>query len=202
MSHGLADLAVLFVQAPAKKRKTQRQKMEKMYGHRRLPIRAKVSISSQHRKSQIFLLFYMSSIFKVAVSAQGCCHFINGPHFKVHQDQRPQQKIRVYDNYRYFHLFRIESLCSLGQNWGRATQCHKKHVQDWISDNLQAYSTLTCIAVNYWRCTEIVQTEELTLNLPSFHSSNCEIEIKQYGNDFKFVLCVSAHERERSGGCA
>lgn len=124
--------------------------MEKMYGHRRLPIRAKVfyfiTITTLNSTGKV--KFSSSSIWtaslKHAVSAQGCCHFISGPHFKVHQDQRPQQKICVYDNYQYFHLFRIESLCSLGQIWDRASQCHKKHVQDWISDNLQASSYMHC----------------------------------------------------------
>lgn len=77
---------------------------------------------------------------------------------------------------------------------GPTTLQHEKHVADWISDNLKAYSNMHC--VNYWRRLKIVQTEEpALLNLLSFLSSNCEIEIKQYGNDFKFVLCETTHER-------
>lgn len=44
----------------------------------------------------------------------------------------------------------------------------------------------------------IVQTDELELachNVPSFHFSNSEIEIKQYGNHVKFVLCEAMGER-------
>lgn len=99
--------------------------------------------SQLHRKSQIFLMLYMSSIFKVALSAQGCCHFISGPHFKVHQDQRPQQKICVYDNYRYFHLFRIESLCSLGK-FGAVQLNATRNMRKIALDNLQAYSYMHC----------------------------------------------------------
>lgn len=41
-----------------------------------------------------------------------------------------------------------------------------------------------------------VQTEELDcVDVHSFHSSNSDIEIKQYGNYFQFVLCEPIDKR-------
>lgn len=87
-------------------------------------------------------------------------------------------------------------------NVGPTTQCNMRNIYK-IGLVIIWKPILTCIA---WTtgdrlCRLFKHRSPALLNLPSFHSSNCVIEIKQYGNYFKFVLRESTHEKEREGDC-
>lgn len=189
---------VLIIQAPAKKQKLNDGNWRKWRDeHRCLPISAEVSMSSISKLS----IAPEKSNFPppLPLASSGFySRLLSTPSASLASRSTKNKEL----NKRFVSTIIID--ISIFSDWKPLqtyansgpynSMQHEKHVQDWISDNLKAYSNMHC--VNYWRRLKTVQTEELALlHLPSFHFSNCEIE----SNTMEMVLnlfCVNQRMKE------